>query len=162
MENRNPFNNILLTIISVFLFIVFVSAGHNKIFIEKRLMPNYTKATDMLEDDLETRKLKRWGRTYQACGYIKEYTENKKLENPVFLFEPNSYYADKKIKFKAPEPVIFYYFTGLNGVWMTTKQTDSVTHLVRISNDKIMIYPLETPEDKKKAFEYYKDYEPVL
>src|SRR5258708_19210532 len=70
---------------------------------------------------------------------VKEVVEKRKMPHAVILFEPNSYYRDSLHIYgsiRVPEPAVFFYYTGLEGVWTNSPDVSKANLIVRISQKK--------------------------
>lgn len=107
----------------------------------------------------------RYGVIYTVSLRIKEVVEKKKIAHPVILFEPNSYYRDSLHiypSFRSPEPAVFYYYTGLEGVWTNSPDVSKANFLVRISKKGVTLDQITSPGQLRQILERYKKYPPIL
>ena len=114
---------------------------------------------------LDAIRAERYGVIYTVSLKIKEVMEKKKIAHPVILFEPNSYYRDSlRIypSFRAPEPAVFYYYTGLEGVWTNSPDVNRANFLVRISKKGVTLDPIGSPRQLQLILDRYKKYTPIL
>ena len=77
----------------------------------------------------------------------------------MILFEPNSYYRDSLHiypSFRAPEPAVFYYYTGLEGVWTNSPNVGKANFLVRLSKKGVNLDEIRSPEQLQRILAYYK------
>lgn len=114
---------------------------------------------------LDSVRKERYGIIYTISEKIKEVVEKRKVAHPVILFEPNSYYRDSLHiypNFRAPEPAVFYYYTGLEGVWTNSPDVNKANFLVRISKKGVNLDEIRTPQQLERILDYYKRYRPIL
>lgn len=156
------YKKLLLAIISPILTLIFINIDVNKYFLFERTLDNLDNIMAIQDENIEYQKNARYGGQYYACRYVKKYCEEKGLKDPIILFEPNTYYTQNKIRFKAPEPIIFYYFTGLKGVWMDSKNIGSASLFVMVTNDNFSVVTIESKEQLDEIINTYKKYKPSL
>lgn len=162
MQTESLFNKLLLTIVSVFTIGLFLKTPAVGGWFDNLLMPNWRNLQELMDKDLEERKLARWGNSYYASMFIKKYFDEHNIKDAVILFEPNEYYKKIDLDFKAPEPVTFYYFTGMRGMWMTSERIEEATHFVYINKKGIMMQKIGSREELNKILNIYKDYKTSL
>ena len=91
--------------------------------------------------------------------------EKKRVAHPVILFEPNSYYRDSLHiypKVRAPEPAVFYYYTGLEGVWVNSPDAEKANYVVRVSKKGVTLDPIRNPDELRQVLAFYRKYTPIL
>jgi hypothetical protein len=91
--------------------------------------------------------------------------EKKNIVNPVILFEPNSYYRDSLHIYpnvRAPEPAVFYYYTGLVGVWTNSPNVSNANFLVRVTKKGVALDAIRTPQQLQQILANYKKFTPIL
>ncbi|HXB90690.1 MAG TPA: hypothetical protein VNU72_00310 [Puia sp.] len=114
---------------------------------------------------LEGIRKERYGLIYSISQKVKEVVDKKKIAHPVILFEPNSYYRDSLHiypSFRAPEPAVFYYYTGLEGVWTNSPNVNKANFLVRLSKKGVTLDEIRSPQQLQLILAYYKKYSPIL
>jgi hypothetical protein len=106
---------------------------------------------------------RRYGITYTMSMKIKQVVAKKKVAHPIILFEPNGYYRDSlRIPIRVPEPAVFYYYTGLEGVWINSPDAGKANFLLRVSKKGAVLDDIRSPEQLQKILTYYKKYTPIL
>jgi hypothetical protein len=97
---------------------------------------------------------------------VKEVVEKRKMPHAVILFEPNSYYRDSLHIYnaiRAPEPVVFYYYTGLEGVWTNSPDVNKANFIVRYSKTKgVTLDEIHSPQQLQQILASFKKYPPIL
>ena len=155
----------LLTVLSFVTIILILNAGYYKVWFVEKPMQYWT---DFLKEKDDTAGIEgimtgRFGLNYTICAKVKEYMTKKKIVNPVILFEPNSYYRDSlHIQVRVPEPAVFYYYTGLKGVWTTSAEVNKANYLVRISKKGVNLDQIRTPEQLQQILARYQKFTPIL
>lgn len=107
----------------------------------------------------------RYGISYTMSIKIKHVLEQRHVVHPIILFEPNSYYRDSLHiypKIRVPEPAVFYYYTGLEGVWINSPDAVKANFLVRITSKGVGLDIIRTPEQRQQILAFYKKYPPIL
>ena len=112
-----------------------------------------------------TVRAQRYGISYTISMRVLDAIRTKKLTNAVILFEPNSYYRDSLHIYPnvhAPEPAVFYYYTGLEGVWTNSPNVNKANFLLRISRNGAALDTIRSPQHLKEILARYKKYPPIL
>ena len=87
----------------------------------------------------------------------------KNIIDPVILFEPNSYYQDSlHMDLHLPEPVVFYYYTGLRSVWTNSPAVGKATYLARIRKGEVRMEHITTPGQLQSILKRYQAFTPIL
>jgi hypothetical protein len=110
-------------------------------------------------------RVQRYGFVYTVSMRVRDAVRKKKLLHPVILFEPNSYYRDSLHIYPsvhAPEPSVFYYFTGLEGVWINSPHVNRANFLLRITRKGAVLDTIRSPEHLQEILDRYKKYPPIL
>ncbi len=157
----------LLTIISALLVILVLNVGYYKEWFQAKPLQYWTDFLKEKDDTLSIEGVmaSRYGVAYTMSMRIKQVLEQKHVTNPVILFEPNSYLRDSLHlypKIRVPEPAVFYYYTGLEGVWINSPDTGKASFLVRISSKGVGLDVIKTPEQRHQLLAFYKKYPPIL
>lgn len=162
-KNALP-NKLALAILSVLCVIVFMHIGRNKDWFYNQTLYNYKKSRLDILDNKETVKKVFWGNGYSISDYLKNYFEEYNIEDPVVLFQPNEYYYKNNINFKAPEPVMYYYFTGgFKALWTSSDSVYTATHLVKVDEKgEMKLYRVASKKQITQFLEEYKDYNVAL
>lgn len=160
----NVFSKILLTILSIFLIVIFKNIGVNKYWFEKT--GNYWEAFKEQKDadaTVEEIKRERWGAPYIISLMIKDYFEKNKIKNPVLLLEPNDYLKQSNVLGTGlPEPIVFYYYTGVKMVWMNSKNVQEANYIAYVRGNGLSIEPIKSQEELQQILLKYKQYKPSL
>lgn len=155
----------ILTVISFLLIFITLNEGYYKTWFEEKPIQYWTDFQTQKTDtsSIGGRMAARYGVGYSICMKVKEFVEKKKLVDPVILFEPNSYYRDSlHIPIKVPEPAVFYYYTGLTGVWMTSKDVKKARFLLQISNKGVNMEEIQSPAQLQQILAHYRNFTPIL
>ncbi|HXB08094.1 MAG TPA: hypothetical protein VNW04_13280 [Puia sp.] len=110
-------------------------------------------------------RTERYGFVYTVSMRVRDAIRKKKLAHPVILFEPNSYYRDSLRIYpniRAPEPSVFYYYTGLEGVWTNSPNVNKANFLLRISRKGAALDTIRSPQHLQEILARYKKYPPIL
>lgn len=159
---QNFFNTLALTTLSVLLVLIFINTGANKYLFFNRIATNWKFTQQLMYMDEEQRKVAAWGPSYYASKFISDHFKKESIDSPVVLFEPNSFYIEKGIEFRAPEPVTFYYFTGLNGIWKSSEDIMQATHCIKFNDNRVFIYTVTNQNEIEEFLNEYSDYKIAL
>jgi hypothetical protein len=157
----------LLTIISALLVILVLNLGYYKDWFQAKPLQYWTDFLKEKDDTLSTEGImaSRYGISYTMSMKIKRVLEEKHVVHPIILFEPNSYYRDSLHiypKIRVPEPAVFYYYTGLEGVWINSPDAGKANYLVRITSKGVGLDAIKTPEQRQQLLAFYNKYPPIL
>ena len=157
----------LLTVVSFFLVILVLNAGYYREWFQAKPLTywnEFMKEKDDTSDAVGIMKV-RYGISYTISMKIKEVMQAKHVAHPVILFEPNSYYRDSLHIYPnihAPEPALFYYYTGLEGVWTNSPDVARANYLVRISKKGVTLDAIKTPQQLQQILANFKKFNPIL
>ena len=156
---------LLLTIISTSILLLLMAFGNYRDwFLDKPLDYWHGFCTEVRHPaSLEEARRTRYGTPYTLSMKIQEAAKAVQLHDPVFLFEPNSFYHDSlHIDLHMPEPAVFYYFTGLQSVWMNSPTVQKANYLVMIRKGTVKIVYIRTPGQLQEILTRYKSFTPIL
>jgi hypothetical protein len=159
--------SLLLTFVSVLLILFMLNAGYYATWFKAKPVQYWNDFLTEKDDTLDVAGIRksRYGVPYVISISVKQAVETKHLANPVILFEPNSYYRDSLHIYpnvKAPEPAVFYYYTGLEGVWTNSPDVGRANYLVRVTKKGVALEAIRTPEQLKQVLAYYRKFTPIL
>ena len=157
----------LLTLVSFAAIFIVLNAGYYKEWFAAKPAQYWSDFLKEKDDTLDQTGIlkERYGIVYTVCMRVKDVVTQKKVTHPVILFEPNSYYRDSlKVypNIHAPEPALFYYYTGLEGVWMNSPNVGKANFLLRMSKKGIQLDQINNPQQLQKVLDFYKKYPPTL
>lgn len=166
-ENKSvsPFKSIILTIISIFSLLLFFSVDFYKFWYEHRVSFYWDEfLTQKDELDVDVRMRNRFGGPYIIGEMVKEQAKKEGIKDPVVLFEPNTYYKQNNIPFSAPEPIAFYFLSGLRATWINSpdSQLRKVTHIIYVDGRNANIDHVDSFGEVKKFLSAYSKYEVSL
>jgi hypothetical protein len=155
----------LLTVISFFVVLLILNAGYYKDWIAAKPAQYWDDFLNEKDDGatFEDVRKARYGFSYVLSTKVKEFMDRKRVAHPVVLFEPNTYYRDSlHIQVKVPEPSVFYYYTGLQSVWMNSAGVNSANYLVRVSRKGINIDEIRSQAQLQQILAAYHKFTPIL
>src|ERR1700743_1654734 len=133
----------ILTAVSFLLILVTINVGYYSTQFNTRPLQywsDFSKEKDVT-DPVEIMK-GRYGISYTIATKGKETVEKKVVAHPIILFEPNGYYRDSLHiypKVRAPEPAVFYYYTGMEGVWVNSPDVEKANFIVRVGKKGVTL-----------------------
>lgn len=155
----------LLTVISFLLILLVLNAGYyREWFHDKPLLywSDFQKEKDDTADAVGIMR-DRYGIIYTISMKVKQVVAQKKVAHPVILLEPNSYYRDSlRLPLRAPEPAVFYYYTGLEAVWTNSPNVNQANFLLRISKKGANLDAIRSPQQLQQILATYKKFTPIL
>jgi hypothetical protein len=157
----------LLTVVSFLLIVLVLNAGYYREWFQAKPVQYWTDFLKEKDDTLDAVGImkSRYGISYVISTRVKEVVEKKNIVNPVILFEPNSYYRDSLHIYpnvRAPEPAVFYYYTGLVGVWTNSPNVSNANFLVRVTKKGVALDAIRTPQQLQQILANYKKFTPIL
>jgi hypothetical protein len=158
----------ILTIVSFLLILVAINAGYYATWFKSRPVQywsDFWKEEDEDNADPVAIMKSRYGVSYLISIKVKEVIERKKVAHPVILFEPNSYYRDSLHIYpnvRAPEPAVFYYYTGLEGVWVNSPDVAKANFLVRVTKKGVTLDAIRDQEQLRQILAFYRKFTPIL
>jgi len=156
-----------LTVVSFLLIVLVLNAGYYREWFQAKPVQYWTDFLKEKDDTLDAVGImkSRYGISYVISTRVKEVVEKKNIVNPVILFEPNSYYRDSLHIYpnvRAPEPAVFYYYTGLVGVWTNSPNVSNANFLVRVTKKGVALDAIRTPQQLQQILANYKKFTPIL
>jgi hypothetical protein len=157
----------ILTICSFLLIVLVLNAGYYREWFQAKPVQywsDFLKEKDDTLDEVGIMK-SRYGVSYTISMKVKEVMEQRHIAHPVILFEPNSYYRDSLHIYPnvhAPEPAVFYYYTGLEGVWTNSPDVTKANFLVKITKKGVALDVIKTPQQLQQILASYKKFTPIL
>ena len=155
----------LLPVISFLTIILVLNAGYYKTWFVNKPMQYWADFQKQKDDTAGIQSIMtgRFGLPYTICMRVKEVIAKKKVKDAVILFEPNSYYRDSlHMQIRVPEPAVFYYYTGLEGVWTNSPDVTRANYLVRLSKKGVSLDEIRSAQQLKQILDRYKKYSPIL
>jgi hypothetical protein len=157
----------ILTTASFLLILLTINTGYYPDWFKSRPVSYWN---DMLKEsrdtlDLDGIRKSRYGISYLISEKVREAVAKRKIQHPVILLEPNGYYRDSLHiypKVHAPEPAVFYYYTGLEGVWINSPDVAKANFIVRVTKKGVTLDAIHSPEELKKILDFYKRYPSIL
>jgi hypothetical protein len=132
---------IILLMCAISLIAGFFFIPTHKKWLSERLVPywnDYRKQSSKL--DIEHRKQERFGYFYTVCKQMTApFKTRPDKTNILLLMPPTAYFKKEGIKFETCEPGIFYYFTDVRTVPVTSSNAINANWYIRIENKKIIV-----------------------
>jgi hypothetical protein len=159
--------SLILTLVSLLLILVTLNAGYYPTWFKAKPVQYWNDFLKEKDDTLDVTGIRkvRYGISYVISLRVKEVVENKHITHPVILFEPNSYYRDSLHIYpnvRAPEPAVFYYYTGLEGVWTNSPDVAKANYLVRVTKKGVTLDAIRNPQQLQQILAFYRKFTPIL
>jgi hypothetical protein len=157
----------LLTVVSFILVVTALNAGYYGVWFRAKPVQYWSDFLVEKDDTLDATGImkSRYGVSYEISLKVKEAVEKKNVLHPVILFEPNSYYRDSLHIYPnvfSPEPAVFYYYTGLEGVWTNSPDVGKANFLVKVTKRGVTLEAIRTPQQLQQILANYKKFTPSL
>ena len=159
--------SLILTLVAFLLILVTLNAGYYPTWFKSKPVGYWNDLTKEINDTLDPSGImkSRYGVSYLISMRVKEVMEKKGVSYPVILFEPNSYYRDSLHIYPnvhSPEPAVFYYYTGLEGVWINSPHVEKANFLVKVTKKGVTLDAIRTPEQLRQILAFYRKFTPIL
>jgi hypothetical protein len=157
----------LLSVVALLAILLVLNLGYYQEWFRTKPLQYWS---DFLKEKADTAgetaiRAQRYGISYTISMRVLDVVRKKKMTHAVILFEPNSYYRDSLHIYpnvRAPEPSVFYYYTGLEGVWTNSPNVNKANFLLRISRKGAGLDSIRSPKQLQEILARYKKYPPIL
>jgi hypothetical protein len=156
---------VVLLAVSLLLIVVFFEQEFNKVWLNQKILQignpddevniwNCFAISSQLSEQIgkqsehmsmRERKENRYGLSYVTCEAVDSILKINNVKDAYILFPPNAYIKEGlHFDFGVPEPLIFYYFTGRQGLWTNSPnvQKTNWAYLVLPANNTDLIRSL--------------------
>ena len=132
---------LLLTIFAVFLITIFFILPRNRTWFIKKPVSYWNDFVSQTKNiDPAHRKTERYGTSYTYSLHIKaQLKSNVNSSNALILIPSTDYFKHYGLDYHVPEPIVFYYFTGLKTVWPNSKEAIKANWYATIREGKIVV-----------------------
>lgn len=131
-----------------------------KDWLDQRIIPKYEMIGEASEHSaIEERKLFRYGNGYYISGLIRDRVKQSKDTAPLILLPPKGYVAEKKIDYPVPEPIVFYYFTGLKSIWANSPDAIKANWVVFLDSNNLQVVPVTDKAQLQQIINEFRKYE---
>lgn len=155
-----------MTAVSFLLILVTINMGYYPTWFKSHPVEYWNDfPKEKAEMDPEAIMKNRFGTPYVISERVKEVIGKKGVAHPVILFEPNGYYRDSLHiypKVSAPEPAVFYYFTGLEGVWPNSPDAEKANYIVRVTKKGVTLDAIRNQEELQRLLAFYRKFTATL
>lgn len=104
----------------------------------------------------EERKKIRWGGIYTASTGIREHIKSLKIKDPLILLPPPSYYQRFGQSISIPEPVVFYYYSGIKTTTVDAKDKYKANCCIIFEGKNFVFEKLKDSADVARVLNIYK------
>lgn len=148
---------LLLFFAAGFFLILFFNIDVYKTFLDNRLVAFKDEISEDFEHmSYEDRKMARFGATYVYTQQVKKYFDSLKPKNLQILLAPNDYLEANNFQAMMPEPIVYYYYTGLRTVYPNAKDVYKSTYAFTMGGDHLLLKMLKNKEDIDNVLMSYK------
>ena len=151
---------ILLTFISVSLLFLFFQFPRNQEWFSSRILAYWLDFISQKKHlGVEVRKKERWESSYTISKEIAGFFQkNNILKNALVLIPPSAYFEQKGINYDVPEPVVFYYYTGLKTIWINSPDTLNANWMVIADRGHYRVVSVPDKKTLSDSIESFKKY----
>ncbi|HKR03711.1 MAG TPA: hypothetical protein VJY62_03675 [Bacteroidia bacterium] len=163
-----PFNKnhktLLLTILSTILIILLYSIPVYKNWLTGNINVDKKIIQQVKYMNEEDRKKIRFGMPYIISKQILDYFNENKIDinKALVLLPPNEFVKEKGINFSVPEPVVFYYYTGIKAKWANSMNAENANFILTVKNDNLRIEPLNNKMEIDSILSVFRQYKITL
>ena len=132
---------LLLFCIAVILVFIFFFLPRNQVWFNERIVSYYKEFGQQSNHmDYEYRRINRWGKAYIYSKQIAGLFESRNNKNNVLVLLPSSaYFKTRGVEYEVPEPLVFYYYTGLKTTWVGSNEAVKANWYVTVKNKALII-----------------------
>lgn len=147
-----------LTLISLVLLALFFGIdAYNTWFTEKVMRAIKDIPDQLTYMEIEERKQLRWGPPYTVSKNVLDYLEKSGADsNALVMLPPRELTKQANINYMTPEPVVFYYYTGLRSKWANMPGADSCNFAVIARGSNIELGSVDSMQLQAILTEYRK------
>ena len=148
---------------TVIIFFIFSTPFNNNWLHEKIFNENFSIFDQAEHQSIEERMEFRFGNNYNAyqaiISTLKANTNNN-LKDVLLLLPPAAYTREVKVEgnFEAPEPAVFYYFTGIKSVIAKSPNVDSANWAFVVENHKMWLRKINSKQYIRDLVSIYDKY----
>ncbi len=108
-----------LTLISILVIVLYFNIPFYNNWLNTNLLsPSFDIFALSKQTEVEQRKINRYGYSYAIYSEMGRIFKEAKMDSPVLLLPPDAFLKEQGVRdFATVEPAIYYYFTGMRGVW---------------------------------------------
>lgn len=135
-----------LSALSCLIVILFFNIPIHKQWLQDRIL-YVTYEWDAFSDNkgIEGRKKMRWGSPYQDALNLKKYLVSAKVKDPLVLIPPDTYVNVKAPRSSFPEPIVYYYYSGIRTVRPGGKDVRKANVAIFIENNAMQVKLIDQP-----------------
>ncbi|MBS1590210.1 MAG: hypothetical protein JST52_11410 [Bacteroidetes bacterium] len=157
---------IVLAAAACLLILMFFRTDFYAAWYQQKITESRDRYDDEAEHtDVEYRRQYRYANQYAVAKEIVKKVKEAHDTNAIVLLPPNSYVQENSPQviqyMRMPEPVVFYYYTGLKAVWTNSPEVNKANWALIINNNNVQIVQI-TPQQRTELLEMYKKYKPEL
>jgi|SRR5690606_24628116 hypothetical protein len=150
---------LVLTLIAIFFIVLFFRIETYNNWWRIRVWDAIDRIpTQLVYMEPEERLAMRFGNSYIISKNIAEHL--KKLgaaDTAVVLLPPKEFITKNNVDYPVPEPVVFYYYTGLQSLWTISSDVERCNYAVIIVEGKMQLIPVD-PQQLQQILTEYKKY----
>lgn len=155
----------ILFLASAILITGFFLLKPNRTWFRDRLIAYYGEFPRQCQTmKVEERMANRFGNYYsiskQIAAALKEFS--KDTSEDLVLLPPTAYFEKNGLHYHVPEPVVFYYFTGIRTVWANSPHAKEANWYVYVSKGEMHIRKVTSPERLLPIIAAFNKYEITL
>ena len=106
--------------------------------------------------DIQQRMAYRFKGSYIYSKQIADFFEKKRMKSTALvLIPPTDYFSKYGLDYHVPEPLVFYYYTGLRTIWPNSVDTAKANFYAHVKDKRIVIDSIANRaafSDSLKAF----------
>ncbi len=138
---RKGVKRLWLFVLSVSVIIIFFLLPPNRVWVKDRIFAYYRDfGWQKNKMGIEQRMADRFTGSYTYSKQISAFFEQKKIQPyAMVLVPPTDYFTQHGIDYHVPEPLVFYYYTGLHTLWPNSPYAQKANWYVHVKDKNIII-----------------------
>ena len=138
---KPPSKELILSLIGIAAIVGFFMLPPYHEWMNERIIAYYHDFTwQKNKMGMTQRMADRFEGDYTYSKQIAAFFDKKKSkQNVLVLVPPTDYFDQHDIEYHVPEPIVFYYYTGLKTVWPNSSNANQANWYVRVNNGKIVV-----------------------
>jgi len=143
---------------SIVLIVLFFLAPANGEWLRARIIGSLQDIkTEHTKMGLEERMQYRFDSDYVYSKQIARLFEQKGIKDKALvLVPPTTYFTVKKMRYHVPEPVVFYYYTGLKIVWGNNLNAADANWYIYVQNGHFVMDSVVNRQSLQDTIAAYK------
>jgi hypothetical protein len=152
-----PEKHITLLAVGILVLALFFLLPRNGLWMSARVLPYWSDLQHQRNDlSEESRKVQRYGHAYTLSEQIAGFFPDR--QNVLVLLPSTAYFKNYGIDYPVPEPVIFYYYTGLKTTWAGNRLATKAGWIAGVDKGKIVVHAVTSSQQLLDSIASFKKF----